>query len=294
VAELIALGLEEKGIQANLVRIEDMKACKYDITGVNGIGAPIYGGFAEPIKDWAKDLDFAGQRVFLFSTAGFAHFGSTMEMIRMVDGNNCNIIGAFEMTFMGCMDGIIYLKKQSEKYSLRKKDLKRAIDFGREVTDIVKVDAGYVDSTYKHNFRAATLAIIRVIKFIVLKMIKVCFYVTDSSSKCIACMKCEKVCPSGAVRVKEKKPVVDHGMCISCFRCFKECPQKALNLRFIGDKPYYRRSWQFQCIQKSLIFDAGEIPQNLRFLGIENSYGIFGGSVFNGLVYPVIVINLTF
>jgi ferredoxin/flavodoxin len=259
VAKLIALGLEEKGIQADLVRIEDLKAGKYDMTGASviGIGAPIYGGFAEPIKDWAKNLDFAGKRVFLFSTAGIAHFGSTKEMIRMVERNNGNIIGAFEMTFRGCMDGIIYSKKQSEKYPLHKKDLRRAIDFGREVADIVKVDAGYVDSTYKHNFEAATLAIIRVIKFIVLKMVKVCFYVTDSS-KCIACMKCEKGCPSGAVRVKEKKPIIVHGSCISCFKCFKECPQKALSLRFIADRPYYRGPWQLEGY-----IDPARIKENL-------------------------------
>lgn len=261
VAKLIAFGLEEKGIQVDLVEIEDLKAGKYDITGadVMGIGAPIYGGFAEPIKDWAKDLDFAGKRVFLFSTAGFAHFGSTREMIRMVDENNGNIIGAFEMTFRGCMDGIIYSRKLSERYPLRKKDLKRAIDFGREVADIVKADAGYVDSTYKHNLGAATLAIIKVIKFIVLKMIKVFFYVTDSS-KCIACMKCEKVCPSGAVKVEEKRPIIDHDLCISCFRCFKECPQKALKLRFIGDRPYYRGPWQLEGY-----IDPAKIKENLYF-----------------------------
>ncbi|MEN4007293.1 MAG: EFR1 family ferrodoxin [Methanobacterium sp.] len=247
VAKLIALGLEKKGLNPDLVRIEDFKAGKYDLADADviGIGAPIYGGFAEPIKDWVKDFDFNGKKVFLFSTAGMAHFGSTNEMIKIVEKNNGKVIGGFEMTFQGCMDGIIYLKEQAQKYPIKKKELERAIEFGCKIADIVESGEGYVDSTYKHYLGAINLAIIRVIKLFVSKLIKVFVYVIDSK-KCMACMKCEEVCPSGAIQVNKKKPIINHGLCVSCFRCFKECPSKALNLRFIGNRPYYWGPWQLE------------------------------------------------
>jgi len=247
VARLIAQGIEEKGLKADLIRIEDLKAGKYDLTNakVIGIGAPIYGGFAEPIKDWVNSFDFTSKRVFLFSTAGIFHFGSTKEMIRIVERNHGKIIGAFEITFRGCMDGVVYSKKLSEKYPLKKEDLKKAIDFGNNIADIIARGVGYAESMNKHYFGAASLAIIRVIKFIVLRILKMCLYVIDSS-KCISCMKCEKSCPSAAVRVNSKKPRINHHLCISCFRCFKECLQKALSLRFIGDRQYYRGPWQLE------------------------------------------------
>ncbi len=166
-------------------------------------------------------------------------------MIRLVEKNKGRIIGAFEMTFRGCMDGIVYSKKLSESHPIKKSDLEKAFDFGSNVADVMGHDRGYVDSTNKHHFGAAMLTIIRGVKFIVLKLFKVCLYVTDGS-KCVGCMKCTRICPSGAIKVENKKPSINHHLCISCYRCFKECPKKALTLRLFGDRPYYRGPWQLE------------------------------------------------
>ena len=37
--------------------------------------------------------------------------------------------------------------------------------------------------------------------------------------KCNACGECEKVCPSAAVKMAEKTPLIDTGKCIFCGKC---------------------------------------------------------------------------
>jgi Pyruvate/2-oxoacid:ferredoxin oxidoreductase delta subunit/flavodoxin len=247
-AKLIALGLEEKGFQTQLISAQELKTGKHNLTNVQvlGVGAPIYGGFAEPIKDWAKHFDFSGKRVFLFSTAGIWHFGSTAEMAGLIEKNGGRVIGAFEMTFRGCMDGIVFSKRLTVSHPIKKTDLERALSFGCNIAIALENNEEYVDATTgKHIFGKTLLTLIRGVKFIALKLFKVCLYVTDSD-KCVGCMKCTTICPSDAIKVQNMSPSINCDLCISCFRCFKECPTKALSLRFVGDRQYYRGPWMLR------------------------------------------------
>lgn len=47
-------------------------------------------------------------------------------------------------------------------------------------------------------------------------------------SKCRGDRICENVCPTGAIRVVEKKAVVDSRKCASCFKCADSCPEEAI------------------------------------------------------------------
>lgn len=47
---------------------------------------------------------------------------------------------------------------------------------------------------------------------------------------CIGCGICEKVCPSGSIRIKNGKAVHAPGNCQTCLACAHACPQKAIGL----------------------------------------------------------------
>lgn len=45
---------------------------------------------------------------------------------------------------------------------------------------------------------------------------------------CIACKKCEQVCPVGAIKVVENLAVIDYDKCTSCGECVEACPRKII------------------------------------------------------------------
>lgn len=54
--------------------------------------------------------------------------------------------------------------------------------------------------------------------------------IKDCKAGCIKCLKCEKVCPKGCIKVTNGIPVVDYDVCDSCGECVSACPTKVLAL----------------------------------------------------------------
>lgn len=54
---------------------------------------------------------------------------------------------------------------------------------------------------------------------------------------CIGCGICEKVCPSGSIRLREGKAVYTPGYCQTCLACIHACPQKAIGLTIPEKNP---------------------------------------------------------
>ena len=50
------------------------------------------------------------------------------------------------------------------------------------------------------------------------------------TENCVGCGICEKVCPSGSIRVVSGKAVHTPGSCQTCLACVHACPQKAIGL----------------------------------------------------------------
>jgi len=54
-------------------------------------------------------------------------------------------------------------------------------------------------------------------------MIHLQFVASVDQQKCTGCRLCEPVCPSGAIRMFEKRATVDAERCIDCQRCIDRC-----------------------------------------------------------------------
>lgn len=54
---------------------------------------------------------------------------------------------------------------------------------------------------------------------------------------CIACKKCEKLCPHGAITVKDNLATIDYNKCTGCGLCVKECPTGCLKTVFFPNIP---------------------------------------------------------
>lgn len=51
------------------------------------------------------------------------------------------------------------------------------------------------------------------------------------SAGCIACRKCEKACPLGAIKVENNLSKIDYGKCQNMGKCFEVCPTKVVRRR---------------------------------------------------------------
>jgi len=45
---------------------------------------------------------------------------------------------------------------------------------------------------------------------------------------CIACGRCVKVCPLGAITMDNNLAVIDYSKCDNCGKCIEECPRKII------------------------------------------------------------------
>lgn len=66
---------------------------------------------------------------------------------------------------------------------------------------------------------------------------------------CIACRKCEKVCPFDAIHVENNLAVIDFEKCTSCGKCVKECPTNT-----IGDYRLARKEkglWPVKAVHRT-------------------------------------------
>lgn len=49
-----------------------------------------------------------------------------------------------------------------------------------------------------------------------------------SREKCRGCEACLAICPSGAIRMKDYRAVIDDELCLQCGACLTECPWQAI------------------------------------------------------------------
>ncbi len=60
---------------------------------------------------------------------------------------------------------------------------------------------------------------------------------TKCEAGCIACGKCERNCPTGAIHLVNNVPMIDYSKCIHCYKCLEGCPRKCIKYVHPEDVP---------------------------------------------------------
>ena len=118
-------------------------------------------------------------------------------------------------------------EREHEKIAQASKDLEA---IGKEITgrqtNIVRTTRGLTPWTFTHVIGAYFNA----------KMITDKKFSVDADL-CIHCGKCEKVCPTGDVKLTDALPQWQHdGSCTNCLACYHHCPKHAINYGSITRK----------------------------------------------------------
>ena len=195
-----------------------------------GIVAPVYGHEApEMVQEFMHKATFHTNYFYMVLTYGNRHGGaaelaenlckecgitpSYINVLLMVD----NWLPSFDMDEQRKID-----KKVDEHLAVIASDIQQRKKMIAPVTDTDR--AAHQQFLGIRNSQPADLW---------QRMIRV----TDA---CVGCGICEKVCPSGSIRVVDGKAVHTPGNCQTCFACVHACPKKAIGLNIPEKNPNAR------------------------------------------------------
>ena len=205
-----------------------------------GIVAPIYGHeMPQMVKDFLKKAAFHTDYFYILLTYGNRHGGAAelakqfcdacgvkvnyINVIRMVD----NWLPSFDMNEQKALD-----KQIPQQLAPILADLKAKKNLISPVTD--------ADRAAHRQFLAG---ISRMPADAWQHLLKI-------SDACIGCGICEKVCPSGSIRVENGKAVHHAGNCQTCLACVHACPQKAIGLAVPEKNPNARYRNEYISLQE--------------------------------------------
>ena len=195
-----------------------------------GIVAPVYGHEVPPmVRDFMKKATFHTDYFYMILTYGNRHGGAAelakqlcidcgmdaqyINILWMVD----NWLPAFDMDEQRAVD-----KKVDEQIAAIRADIAARKAMIAPVTDADRA-----------AHREYLSRISQMPPDVFQHFIKV-------GDACVGCGICEKVCPSGSIRVIDGKAVHTPGNCQTCLACVHACPQKAIGLAVPEKNPNAR------------------------------------------------------
>ncbi|MHA1274777.1 MAG: EFR1 family ferrodoxin [Promethearchaeota archaeon] len=230
---------ENKGIKIKYFDITNKKSreINYELSEFNGIifGSPIYYWRAPSLmRNWFETLNGDGIKAATFFTYGGVTNGvAHSDTKRILEKKGFNIIASAEFvgkhTYNVAGWNLMLDRPNNDDFKVAKEFAEliyqrfksnENIDFNPPTKDITE---------RKLNMMEKRLG----------AAIPIPYRVDDS---CSMCLKCEEMCPSGAMNAELGKP--DKDLCIKCYRCVSICPENALKVKDM--------SKQFEFIKNSL------------------------------------------
>lgn len=213
----VAKQIEENPISIPQVIREEKQEYSADCIG---IVTPVYGHeVPQMVKEFLKNGVFHADYFYMILTYGNRHGGAAelakklcdecgiqvnyINVIVMVD----NWLPSFDMNEQKKLD-----KHIEENIAIIREDLASRRNRIAEVTDVDRA---------AHQQFLERMAQMKV---------DVWQHLLQVTDACIGCGICERVCPSGSIRVENGKAVYTPGKCQTCLACAHACPQKAIGL----------------------------------------------------------------
>lgn len=84
--------------------------------------------------------------------------------------------------------------------------------------------------------------------------------------KCIGCGKCKNICSMGAIKIENKKAVVDY-TCIQCGRCIHVCPREAISLNASLQNEIEVKENETDLVVKNICCDKAQKNSGIKSCG---------------------------
>ena len=184
-----------------------------------GFVFPSYaGGVPKVVLKYVKSLDIkadSADYVFSIVTCGGAD-RNTLPMLRgTLSKKGVSLKYGKALVTVGNYIAMYPIKADPEE-TLGKAD-GVILQYAREIKEKAAADAGkesfsdklfYIAGNWYFKFKAKKLCV---------------------SDACCSCGLCEKLCPTGSIKVEEGKPVFTWKTCAQCMACVQWCPKEAIN-----------------------------------------------------------------
>lgn len=174
-------------------------------------GVPVYAGrVPELFTEYLKNIKGKGTPAALIATYGCREYeDALLELKDIVEGNGFKVIGAAAFPAEHSIVQTIGARRPN------KADLKVVSEFGTELNRRIRKSDSFDgfdihvpgNSPYRKYSRST-------------------LFPKADINLCTECKSCAKVCPAGAISLKDPKKT-DHKKCIGCLKCVRNCRQNA-------------------------------------------------------------------
>ena len=213
----VAKNIEDKPISIPQIINEDSLNFKDERIGII---SPVYGHEVPPmVKDFLKKSTFDTEYFYMILTYGNRHGGASELTNNLC--KECGISASY-INIILMVDNWLPSFDMNEQILLDKNEDKNIAGIVEDINNKKKMISEVTETD-----RAAHRQFLENISKMPADAWK---HLLKTGDMCTGCGICEKVCPSGSVRVENGKAVHIPDNCQTCLACAHACPMKAIGL----------------------------------------------------------------